>query len=403
MEIIDKLKCHQLWLEFMEYKISRGDLRKKDCEDLRKFVSNKEYFSHVCELEKKYDMPLPCIIEINKNGVKRKRQVFSFDREYNYILKMIAYLLKEYDFLFLPNLYSFRSNTGVKRAVGSIVRNINIKETYTYKVDISDYFNSINTGEILELIKKYLPEENWLYRFFSSMLKNPYAIKNDVKIMIKKGVMAGTPTAGFLANLYLGDLDEFFWKNKIFYARYSDDIIIFAHTLEEINKYEDIIKTHLCKKGLKVNSGKELKTMPGEKIEFLGFEFWENKINISDMSEKKLKAKIKRKSRALYRWKIKKDTDDGRATRAFIRFLNNKFYNNAIKGEITWCRWYFPLISDDDKLRRIDEYAIQNIRFIYTGRYGKKNYELEYAKIKEMGYKSLVNNYWKYKKGKYEM
>ena len=131
------------------------------------------------------------------------------------------------------------------------------------------------------------------------------------------------------------------------------------------------------------------------------FEFSKNHINISDMTLKKIKDKIKRKSRSLYRWKIRKNASNERTARAMIRFLNNKFYHNAIKGEITWCRWYFPLVTKDNKLKQIDEYAISNIRYLYTGRYGKSNYNLGYQEIKSMGYRSLVNSFWKYKKGRY--
>ena len=145
-----------------------------------------------------------------------------------------------------------------------------------------------------------------------------------------------------------------------------------------------------------------MRTVPGETVEYLGFEFAGDQINISYMTEKKIKDKIKRKARALYRWKKRKNASDERTARAMIKYLNNKFYHNSIKGEITWCRWYFPLITQDDKLKQIDEYAISAIRYLYTGKYGKKNYDLGYQEIKSMGYRSLVNSFWKYKKGTYE-
>lgn len=57
------------------------------------------------------------------------------------------------------------------------------------------------------------------------------------------------------------------------------------------------------------------------------------------------------------------------------------------------------MITKDDKLREIDNYAIQCIRYLYTGAMNKKKYTLKYEDIQKMGYKSLVNSYWKYKKG----
>ena len=402
MEIIQKLQNHALWVDFLNYKIDRGDLRKSELEDLKKFVDRREYLGVVSQLQEGQEMSLPRIIEINKNGVNKKRAVFTFEREENFVLKMMAYLLKEYDGLFCDNLYSFRNDTGVKKAIWTIVSNVNFCESYSYKVDIHDYFNSINVDRILEKIKDRLPDEKWLYSFFERLLKNPYALKDGTKVMVKKGVMAGTPTAGFLANLYLSDMDKYFMDRNVVYARYSDDIIVFADSAESIKKYENVIKGFLNNYELEVNPAKEIKTGPGEKIEFLGFAFAGEEINVSDIAEKKIKAKIKRKARALYRWKVRNSASDERAANALIRYLNNKFYHNAIRGEITWCRWYFPLITTDDRIRRIDEYAVQNIRYLYTGKHGKKNYDLKYESIKEMGYRSLVNNFWKYKNGKYE-
>ncbi|WP_026835404.1 reverse transcriptase/maturase family protein [Eubacterium xylanophilum] len=403
MEIIDKIKDHDLWIRFMEDRISKGCVRNKECEELKTFVNERKYLKLVLQIERTKEMPVPYLLEVNKSSVSRKRQVFTVSKEENYILKMFAYLLNEYDDIFSENLYSFRSGSGVKKAISTIKKNVNLEKVYTYKADIKDYFNSISADNVLKMFSEYLPSEKWMLSFLEKLLKSPFAIKDGSLVEIKKGVMAGFPTAGFLANLYLKELDEYFFKKGVIYARYSDDIIVFANSQEEICVYEDVIKNFLSSKGLEINPRKEVRTVPGEKIEFLGVEFWGNQINVSDMTEKKLKAKIKRKARALYRWKIRKNATDERTARAMIRFLNNKFYNNSTYGEITWCRWYFPLITKDDKLKRIDQYAVDSIRYLYTGRHGKSNYNLTYQDIKLMGYRSLVNSFWKFKKGKYEV
>ena len=403
MTIIDKIRDHDRWIEFLNYKLGRANMKKRDSERLRKFVENREYVKIVDMLAAGREMPLPRLVEVNKNGSDKKRLVFSFGTEENLVMKMMAYLLKDYDFLFCDNLYSFRNDTGVKKAVNRILSRIDFRTAYSYKVDIHDYFNSINTKRILELLECKMPEEKWFLGFLRKLLENPYAIKDGEQIKIKKGVMAGIPVSGFLANLYLGGMDKYFYDRNIVYARYSDDIIVFSNTQEQIKEYESVIGRMLGENELEINPKKEIRTFPGEKVEFLGFEFFSNETNISGMAEKKIKAKIKRKARALYRWKIRKNAGDERTARAFIRFLNNKFYDNPVRNEITWCRWYFPLITTDARLKAIDDYAVSNIRYLYTGKYGKQNYNLRYAEIKSMGFRSLVNNFWKYKEGKYEI
>ena len=43
-----------------------------------------------------------------------------------------------------------------------------------------------------------------------------------------------------------------------------------------------------------------------------------------------------------------------------------------------------------------------SLRYIATGRYTKKNYNLRYENLKKLGYRSLVNEYYNFKKGRIE-
>lgn len=46
--------------------------------------------------------------------------------------------------------------------------------------------------------------------------------------------MAGTPMSPFLANVYLTEMDKYFEERDVLYFRYSDDIILFADSMEEL-------------------------------------------------------------------------------------------------------------------------------------------------------------------------
>ena len=69
--------------------------------------------------------------------------------------------------------------------------------------------------------------------------------------------MAGTPLASFYANLNLRKLDELFAEAGIPYARYSDDIIVFAESREEVLHHAETIRGFLAGAGLEVNPEKE--------------------------------------------------------------------------------------------------------------------------------------------------
>jgi hypothetical protein len=45
-------------------------------------------------------------------------------------------------------------------------------------------------------------------------------------------------------------------------------------------------------------------------------------------------------------------------------------------------------------LKEIDHYLQQNIRYLSTGKHSKANYRTDYAKLKQLGYRSLVKEYF---------
>ncbi|MBQ5473105.1 MAG: hypothetical protein IIT65_00045 [Lachnospiraceae bacterium] len=109
MEIIDELREKSVWQEFLEYKKEKSILSKKELEELECFISNEKYLPVVDNIIRTKDIAIPYVLEINKNGTDKKRTVFTFDYEENYVLKVITYRLKKYDGLFSDNLFSFRS------------------------------------------------------------------------------------------------------------------------------------------------------------------------------------------------------------------------------------------------------------------------------------------------------
>lgn len=398
LSVLDQLRNEHFWIEFLEYKLSGENISKYEEKDLRKFISNEEYLPVVEKILTNQPFPLPQLRELNKKSTNKKRIVFVFDREENYILKAVAYLLNQYDHLFPENLYSFRKDIGVKKAIADLVKNPHIIALYSYKVDIHDYFNSVDTDMVLTQLQTVLSNDKRLFDFICGIISEPNVRSKEEIMRCKKGIMAGIPISGFLANLYLKELDEWFAERNIIYARYSDDIIVFAETPELIAEYEQKIKSVLAEKKLEVNRKKEYRTIPGEPWEFLGFSVAVDGIDLAAISLQKMKDKMRRKARALVRWKNRTGACNERAILAFIRHFNRKFYDNPKQHEVTWCRWYFPTITTSKSLRILDEYMVSCVRYIATGKHTKANYNLRYEEIKELGYRSLVNAYYYYKK-----
>ena len=104
---------------------------------------------------------------------------------------------------------------------------------------------------------------------------------------------------------------------------------------------------------------------------------WSNEngvIDLSDIAKKKIKGKIKRASKKLRRWMIKKDASYERAILAVTRKFNKKFYMVNENSDLTWSLWYFPIINTSEGLHEIDLYMQSCLRYIKTGKHNKKNY-----------------------------
>ncbi len=394
--ILYRISDKKEWNLYFDFKQNQGNLSNKEEADLKSFIENEEYAKLLKDILNGKNFMPPRAVLLGKAKTDKKRTVFVYDREENYILKLIAHLLREYDGIFSPNLYSFRKDSGVKKAIKDILHRKGINGYFTYKLDISDYFNSVNVDNILPILQKTLANDKPLYDFLSSLLLFPYALYNGEKTYQNRGIMAGVPVSGFLANLYLKELDFYFYEKEIPYARYSDDIIVFAESKDDIERYRDYIKDFLKQKGLQINTKKEFLSLPHQEWTFLGFSHNNGQIDVCSASVEKLKRKMRRKSRSLCRWADKNNVDRIKATRVFIKRFNLKFFDNPKENELTWARWFFPIINTDASLHEIDKYMQDCIRYIATGKRNKSRFAFTYNDMKKLGYISLVNEYYKY-------
>jgi len=388
VSVLDGLINHDKWLQFLEEK----NLKKREYQKLKQYIEEKRYLPISQKIvEEAYTFSIPQKKLINKNHSSKKRVIYQFREEENIILKMIHFLFSEYEFLLCDNCYSFRRKVGPKQAFLSIQKSFS---GYGYKVDIQNYFNSIPIDSLLEILNGKIDEKS--YRLLEKILLDDRVLYDGKILYEKKGVMAGTPISCFLSNIYLSPLD--FQMNDSNYARYADDIILFASTKEELEKKVFFIKQYFKEASLEINLSKEKYYTPNEKLEFLGFSYFQGTIDLSNHAKEKMKTKIKRKAKALRRWAIRKNIPLEKALKSMNTIFNYKFFYEKKGKELNWSIWYFPVINSVSGLREIDNYFQKNLRYIMTGNYHESNqWKVPYQLLKENGYKSLVNAYYKFK------
>ena len=395
MSLCTRLADPAEWERFYSYKEENRHLTREEAEDLRTYIDKREYEPVVSRVLSCSAFSIPEKKLIRKMHTEKKRTVYLFPREENYVLKLLTFLLlRTYDGLFTDNLYSFRVSQGVSKALSRILHTPGLSAMYSYKADIRDYFNSIDVDQMLEMLSEIFSDDPLLFQLFHDILKSPWVNDQGEIKEEKKGVMAGTPFAVFLANLFLLPLDQEMQHQDFLYARYSDDIILFSPDPEKLEKGIQIILQSLDSHGLTVNPEKEVRTSPGEPWTFLGISYTDGITDVSPVSAEKLKARIRRKARSIKRWQIRKQTTNEQAVKALIRSMNRKYFSADSSHELTWTRWYFPLINTDKTLHELDLYLQYWIRYLYTGRHRRKNYEFRYEDMKALGYQSLVHAWY---------
>lgn len=392
--IIDLLSKQQTWEEFLAYRLLKGRFNWYEFDEADTYVSEEQYREVVERLLRGEELSIPTRHLVNKMGSGKKRVVYSFPPEEMIVMKAMAFLLYRYDSQLAPNCYSFRRGLTAHDAIHHLVRSIENQPMWAYKLDIHDYFNSIPVPLLLPILREVLADDLPLYGFFERLLTDGRALTGGETLCEKRGVMAGTPTSPFLANIYLREVDRHFAEGGVLYARYSDDIILFAPDRPALERHIGELNNFLVKYRLEVNPDKVRIYRPDEAFDFLGFKCKGHNIDIADATRQKMKDKIRRKARSLQRWQSRNGIAAEKAMEVLIRHFNKKFFEGDDPSVLTWSRWFFPVINQTEGLKEIDHYLQSNLRYLATGRHTKANYRIRYAQLKELGYRSLVHEFY---------
>ncbi len=397
--ILEQLTRQDVWEEFLAYRLMKGRFTWHEFEGADSYVEHEDYLPLAQMIAQGGRLGIPTKKIINKMGTGKKRVVYSFAPDEQRLLKFLAFKLYDYDDHFAPNCYAFRRGMKASDAIHRLRRAIGDRPMWAYKLDIHNYFNSISPEILLPMLAEMLADDEPLYRFLEDMLTDDRALSNDEVIHESHGVMAGTPTSPFLADVYLKEVDQYFHDANVIYARYSDDIILFAPDRATLEEHKRQMAQFLGRYRLEVNPDKEKTYAPDEAWEFLGFRCHGREIDISEGTRRKMKGKIKRAAKAMLRWSARNHHEPERAMKGLINHFNRIFFENDDTNALTWSRWFFPVINRTEGLSEIDHYLQQNIRFLGTGRHTKANFQTDYAHLKRLGYRSLVHEFYKYKEG----
>ena len=293
--ILAQLEDQSVWEEFLAHRLMKGRFTWSLFSDADDYVEYERYRPVARAFAANEGPGIPERKRINKLGTGKKRTVYCFSPDETRVLKLIAFLLYRYDDRFSPNCYAFRRGVKASDAIFRLRKALHGQQLWAYKLDIHDYFNSISIPILLPILKQLLSDDPPIYAFFERMLTDDRAIADGEIVRENRGVMAGTPTSPFLADVYLMEVDRYFEEAGVIYARYSDDIILFARDPEELENHKRVLLGFLKKYGLTINPDKERIYTPEEPFEYLGFRCHGESIDISQAVRDKMKGKINEK------------------------------------------------------------------------------------------------------------
>ena len=211
------------------------------------------------------------------------------------------------------NVYSYKEGINLKNTLDKHKKN-----RYFLKMDIINFFNSVNSSMIESLIKNN--SDNYPISDISKYIT--YIIN---LISFNDTLPVGFVTSSGISNAILYEFDkyisEYCKNNNIEYSRYSDDLIFSNSDYKELKKLESIVIKNLDKlydDKLKINQEKTIYLSKAKTVNILGLVITtQGHITVN----KNIKEDIKH---LLYFYKNDKIKFDD--------FLNKKYNNSIVKA-----------------------------------------------------------------------
>lgn len=345
-----------------------------------------------------YQWSTPRLSKIPKpNG--GTRDVIMFNELDSFYLRLLNIIFQErYSNKISPSVFSYKKGVRCYDAARYVQQNLRQNNLVGVKVDISNYFQSVDTNVITKAIDTLVGDKEGrelLYRLYAI---NKVIYKNEEQECYL-GIMPGSALSSFMANYLLTDIDKQLLNSSEIYARYSDDIVIFNTTQERLENNVRQLKLSLANYDLTIKDTKVKYFKHNDVIDFLGLDITKKYIDVNDTTYDNTKKFIKLicKKYKLKAEKIKKVNRIPLVKRA-IKEINTSLFKSMLtdSNEHKGGRIQYILsnITRTDKLKELDFYILDSLRWIYTCNHSTSAVKLLNTKVLESyGFKSLVQIY----------
>lgn len=259
-----------------------------------------------------------------------------------------------------------------------------------WKVDLSKYFDSVNR-ETLDATLKSMdtgsPLDALLWKHFHDDRVWVNGTLEDRYMSIRQGNAMGT----LLANLALRDVDDALSAMDVLYIRYADDILLLGN---DADKALGTLRTMLEAKGLKLNEKKTTRIESASPFTFLGCEIAGGMVDMSEESYQKIKKKIRLICRP-HKYIPKESREEQmKAIRKINWLLRDGHY--ADQRQFGFERYFFSVVNNPVRLRRLDQYVREHLKGVYVGRqtqHRKAKSLTSDEQLRAMGWRPIMQMY----------
>ncbi len=348
----------------------------------------------------------PCVaLQRNFRGKRRTLYIYPWEERLVDLLlyRLLSARLHNW---FSPNCYAYRPRGfGLDRCQRRITTLLTETEVplYVVKRDIANYFPSVDHELLLAQLEELIEPEDYLFRLIEERVRFPYEQEGSV-VRAEQGIAFGTPTACFLANVFLTPLDRRLEAIRdLHYFRYADDLLMFSRGRDTIEAAAGCFEDALNELKLRSKASHEenlLLSRDGssaagfavaQRIRHLGLEFCAD--GAVRLSRDKFR-KICNVFRFAFRRKRAKIAriHDPRKRAEFAIGTARKALEQSVRN-VAIVDYYLKHVSDEEQLRLLDRWLAEEILSIaFKGGHRRSYFRmLPYRRLRAMGLPSLVH------------
>ncbi len=260
-----------------------NDLYKKSYSK-RAFIEFQKYYENNKqiirqEIENNKYQPENIILKEIINYKGKRRLVSILNIKDKFISKLLLEVLEKYIAPnFSENSFAYQKGKGTTQAILKIKKLVEEGNEIVGKIDIKDYFDTINHEKLLKMMQDVKIERRvieLINKFIKCKVDYQYSTYTKTQ-----GIIQGSTLSAILSNIYLDSFDKELDKLNIKYIRYCDDINIFGKDKKEVYSTIKFIEKRLKEQYLlNINHNKtEITNVFYTK--FLGYKLIKNKFGV---------------------------------------------------------------------------------------------------------------------------